>query len=71
MTTADSNLPDDLTFEQALERLESLVQQLEHDDAGLEDALTSYEEGVVLARYCMNRLQTAELRVQELGLEEE
>ena len=62
-------LPDDLTFEAALHRLEALVETLEHNDAGLEEALQAYEEGVVLARYCLQRLETAELRVQELALE--
>lgn len=62
-------LPDDLTFEQALQRLEALVETLEDDTAGLEDALRAYEEGVLLARYCLERLDTAELRVQELALE--
>ncbi len=62
-------LPDDLTFEQALQRLEALTETLEDDAAGLEDALRAYEEGVLLARYCLERLDTAELRVQELALE--
>jgi len=62
-------LPDDLTFEQALQRLEALVEQLENDDAGLEEALQAYEEGVLLARYCLGRLDTADLHIQELALE--
>lgn len=61
--------PDSLTFEQALQRLEALVQELDNDDAGLEEALQAYEEGVQLARYCLQRLDTAELRMQELALE--
>lgn len=62
-------LPDDLTFEEALGRLEALVETLEDDDAGLEEALAAYEKGVVLARHCLDRLDAAELRVQELALE--
>lgn len=64
-------LPDDLTFEQAMQRLEALVETLETDDASLEDALAAYEEGVHLTRFCMERLNTAELRVQQLGLEDD
>ena len=63
------SLPDDLTFKQALQRLEALVEKLDDDEAGLEEALHAYEEGVLLARYCLERLDTAELRVQELALE--
>ena len=66
-TTAD--LPEDLTFEEALQRLEALVASLEEEAPGLEDALNAYEEGVRLARHCLQRLDTAELRVQELALE--
>lgn len=62
-------LPEDLTFEQALKRLEALVETLEDDEAGLDEALQAYEEGVLLARFCLERLDTAELRVQELALE--
>ena len=70
MTTPSTpSLPEDLTFEQAVQRLEALVETLEDDTAGLEDALHAYEEGVLLARYCLQRLDAAELRVQELALE--
>ena len=66
---AAPELPEDLTFEQAVRRLETLVEKLEDDTAGLEEALHAYEEGVLLARYCIQRLDTAELRIQELALE--
>ena len=62
-------LPENLTFEQALQRLEALVETLEDEAAGLDEALQAYEEGVLLARFCLERLDTAELRVQELALE--
>lgn len=62
-------LPDDLTFEDALQRLEALVDTLEDGDATLDQAVASYEEGVALAQYCLERLNTAEMRVQELALE--
>jgi len=52
-----------------LQRLEALVETLEDEAAGLDEALQAYEEGVLLARYCLERLDTAELRVQELALE--
>ena len=62
--------PEGITFEEALRRLEALVESLEADETGLEEALQAYEEGVELARFCLQRLETAELRVQELALEE-
>lgn len=62
-------LPPDLTFENAMARLEALVQQLEDGGASLEEALAAHAEGTALARYCLQRLDAAELRVQELALE--
>lgn len=61
--------PEDVPFEDALQRLEALVEQLETGEDGLEASLDAYEEGVTMARHCLQRLQQAELRVQELGLE--
>lgn len=57
------------SFEDALARLETIVEQLETDEASLEEALSSYEEGMELARRLLQRLDTAELRIQELALE--
>lgn len=62
-------LPDDLTFEQAVERLEVIVQTLENDGYDLEEALEAHAEGVALARFCMDRLEKAELRIQNLSIE--
>lgn len=61
--------PDDLTFEEALQRLERIVDQLEGDPPDLETALDVYEEGVGLARHCLDRLEQAELRIEELSLD--
>jgi exodeoxyribonuclease VII small subunit len=61
--------PEDLTFEQAIARLEAIVEQLDGDPIDLEAALEAYEEGVILARHCLERLSAAELRIQELALE--
>lgn len=57
------------TFEEALQRLEAIVETLETDPPDLETALAVYEEGIRLTRYCLDRLNTAEMRIQELRLE--
>lgn len=59
----------ELTFEQAMARLEELVATLEEDGLGLEESLTHYETGMALARLCLDRLNSAELRVRELSLD--
>jgi exodeoxyribonuclease VII small subunit len=59
------------TFEASLKRLESIVSELEADELDLEEALKRYEEGIRLANSCIQQLRTAELRVQELSLDDE
>jgi exodeoxyribonuclease VII small subunit len=53
-------------FESALSELEKRVRALEAGELSLEDALTLFEEGVVLARTCHERLESAEARVSKL-----
>jgi len=55
-----------LTFGQAIERLEKIADELERTDLDLDDALTRYEQGLALARACLERLDRAELRIKEL-----
>lgn len=57
---------EELPFEDALARLESLVDRLEHGDLALEEALTAFEQGVRLTRQCAAQLEQAERRVDEL-----
>lgn len=61
--------PNDLSFEDALKRLERIVETLETDPPDLETALDAYEEGTKLAQQCLDRLEQAELRVEELSLD--
>ena len=58
----------DPTFEEALQRLEEIVETLEDDPPALEEALDTYEEGVALANDCLSRLEDAEQRVSELSI---
>ena len=56
----------ELTFEQALERLDSTVQALESGGLSLEEATRLYEEGIKLARMCSEALASAELRITRI-----
>ncbi len=60
---------NELSFEAAIRRLEKIVSALEDDELDLEEALDAYEEGVALARVCLTRLDSAELRIKELKIE--
>ncbi|MCL5673633.1 MAG: exodeoxyribonuclease VII small subunit [Deltaproteobacteria bacterium] len=55
-----------LSFEEALKKLEENVANLEKGDLGLEESLKIYEEGVVYSKYCIDKLDAAEKKVEEL-----
>jgi exodeoxyribonuclease VII small subunit len=55
-----------LTFEQALQRLEAVVRELETGDLSLDAALALFQEGVALARQCGLQLDEAESRIEKL-----
>ncbi len=54
------------TFEAALQRLEEVLEALEHGNLNLEDAMRAFEEGVGLVRYCHQKLEDVEKRVELL-----
>ena len=61
----------DLSYEEAYEKLEAAVDALQDGQMSLEQALQQYEEGMKLAQYCNELLQKAELRVQQLSVDEQ
>ena len=56
----------DSNFETALEDLEQVVEQLESGDLALEDSLAAFEKGVGLAKFCNQKLNDVEKRVELL-----
>jgi exodeoxyribonuclease VII small subunit len=60
---------ESLTFEEAYAQLEAAVIALQDGQMPLERALQYYEEGMKLAQYCNELLQKAELRVQQLSVD--
>ena len=53
-------------FEEALQKLEAIVTQMEEGDLPLEEMLKAFEEGVRLARFCASKLDEAERKVEKL-----
>lgn len=53
-------------FEDALTRLEGIVEAMETEELALETLLARYEEGMKLARHCHEKLNAAELRLRKL-----
>jgi exodeoxyribonuclease VII small subunit len=53
-------------YEEAIKRLQVIVEKMERGDLPLEEALESFSEGVKLVQYCHRKLEEAESKVQML-----
>ena len=58
----------DLSFEEALARLENLVRELESGRIRLDDAVTAYERAVSLKKLCENKLRDAQLEIEKIEI---
>jgi exodeoxyribonuclease VII small subunit len=56
-----------VTFEEAQKELEAIVERLERGDAGLDEALTLWQRGEELYRFCAEQLDAAEGKIEELA----
>lgn len=68
---SDQNTETDiasLSFEQALQRLETIVDKLERGDVPLEGSIALYEEGEALKKRCGELLTAAEDKVEKIRM---
>ncbi len=56
----------EVKFEEALKKLEKIVEDLEKGDLSLEEALKKYQEGIELSRICHQRLESAKKKIEIL-----
>lgn len=56
----------ELSFEQAMEKLEGIVERLEEGDVPLEEAITYYKEGMELSKLCHNKLKHVEDQLTQI-----
>ncbi|MBT3286443.1 MAG: exodeoxyribonuclease VII small subunit [Victivallales bacterium] len=56
----------ELSFEDALKRLEGIVGAMEAGELGLEEGIGKFEEGMALAKHCADRLNQVEKKVEML-----
>ena len=56
----------EMSFEDALRALEDVVRKLESGDVPLDDAITLYEDGEKLRKYCQARLDAAQARIEKI-----
>lgn len=64
--TIESAPSSDLPFEEALKKLEGIVEAMESGDLPLEKLLARFEEGAKLAQVCQAKLAEADLKIQQL-----
>ncbi|MBO5870720.1 MAG: exodeoxyribonuclease VII small subunit [Clostridia bacterium] len=63
-------MSNEMTFEQALSRLEQIVKSLEGGNVPLEDLIKLFDEGTSLVKLCTERLDKAEEKVKLLQMKD-
>lgn len=58
------------TFEQAIQKLEKIIEQIESGQMPLEETLAAYEQGMKLIQHCRAILAAAEKKITELTVDE-
>jgi exodeoxyribonuclease VII small subunit len=64
-----SKTPKTLKFEQAMERLDAIVEAMESGEIGIEESISKYEEAMRLAAHCRQILDKAEQRIKKIQLD--
>lgn len=68
MAKRKSTKVEQLQFEEAIEQLEQLIEQIESGQIGLEDSLKQYQLGTALIKRCRAIIDTAEKQIAELTI---
>lgn len=61
-------ISNDLSFEDALSELETIVSALESGKAPLEDSIQSYERGMALKQHCEKKLNAAQEKIEKITI---
>lgn len=69
-TAQQNSKIDQMTFEQALEELEGIVQNLESGKAPLEKSISAYERGVALKKHCDKKLKQAQSKIEKITIDD-
>ncbi|AKB86051.1 exodeoxyribonuclease VII small subunit [Methanococcoides methylutens] len=63
--TCENNI-EELTFEEALEELENIVEHLERGQLTLDDSIDTFEKGMKLALLCNRKIEDSEKKIEQL-----
>lgn len=61
--------PQDMSFEDALAELETIVGALESGKAPLEDSIQAYERGIALKKHCEKKLSDAQEKIEKISID--
>ncbi|WP_164218084.1 exodeoxyribonuclease VII small subunit [Virgibacillus sp. YIM 98842] len=61
---------DEISFEEAMEKLEEIVSKLEEGEIPLEKAINYYQEGMQLSKICNDKLENAQEKMTQIMSEE-
>ncbi len=59
-----------LSFEDALEKLETIVKNMEQGNNKLDDAINAYEQGIKLQKHCQFKLNEAQLKLEKMSIKD-
>ena len=62
-------VPRNLKFEQAMQRLDTIVAAMESGEIGIEESISKYEEAMELAAHCRQILNESEQRIKKIQLD--
>ena len=69
-STDDNNISNtELKFEEAIDKLEQIVSDMEHNEVDLNSMIENYKEGMSLLKFCKKSIDLAELKVSEISTE--
>lgn len=57
---------ENITFEEAMKKLELIVERLEEGDVPLEEAISIYKDGMELSKLCHNKLKNVEEQLVQI-----
>jgi exodeoxyribonuclease VII small subunit len=61
---------EDMSFEDAIQELEAIIDKLESGEVPLDETISLYDRGSELKKYCELKLQTAEEKIQRISKRE-
>ena len=62
---------ENMTFEQAMTRLEDIVKKLKDHTVSLDDSVALFQEGVQLSKFCSDKLSSVEEKVSQIMIDGE